>query len=197
MTSVKELTSNFTKLETFVGVDFRRWQKKMKILLITLNVAYVISTPRPKESKNETLEQARKRTKWDNDDFICRGHILNGMNDSLFDVYQYHDSSKLLWEALEEKYMAEDASSKKFLVSYFNAYKMVDNCPIVDQFHDLQRLHSNMQIHDIKIDEIFVVSSIIDKLPPTWRDVRHALKHKKDDMSFADLGQHLVVESSF
>ena len=132
MKSVKELTSNFTKLETFVGVDFRRWQKKMKILLITLNVAYVISTPRPKESKNETLEQARKRTKWDNDDFICWGHILNGMNDSLFDDYQYHDLAKLLWEALEEKYLAENASSKKFLVSNFNAYKMVENCHIID-----------------------------------------------------------------
>ena len=103
--------------------------------------------------------------------------------------------AKLLWEALEEKYMAEDASSKKFLVSNFNAYKMVENRPIIDQFHDLQRLHSNMQIHDIKMDEIFVVSSIIDKLPPSWRDVRHALKHKKEDMSLADLGQHLVVES--
>ena len=89
-----------------------------------------ISTPKLKESKNETLEQERKRSKWDNDNFICRGHILNGMNDSLFDVNQYHELARFLWEALEEKYMAEDASSKKFLVSNFNVYKMVDN-PLV------------------------------------------------------------------
>ena len=168
----------------------------MQILLTTLNVAYVISTPRPEESENETLEQARKRSMWDNDDFVCQGHILNGMNDSLFDVYQYHDLATLLWKALEEKYMAEDTSSKRFLASNFNAYKMVENRPIIDQFHYLQRLHSNMKIHDIKMDEIFVVSSIIDKLPPSWRDVRHALKHKKEDMSLADFGKHLVVVSS-
>ena len=60
MASVKELTSNFTKLEKFVGVDFRRWQKKMQILLTTVNVAYVISTPRPEESENETLEQRKE-----------------------------------------------------------------------------------------------------------------------------------------
>ena len=117
------------------------------------------------------------------------------MNDSLFDVYQYHDSFKLLWEALEVKYMAEDASSKKFLVCNFKAYKMDGNRVIIDQFYDLQRLHSNMKIHDTKLDEIFVISSIIEKLPP-WRDVRHALKHKKEDMSLVDLGQHLVVESN-
>nr|GEZ45207.1 zinc finger, CCHC-type [Tanacetum cinerariifolium] len=54
-----------------------------------------------------------KRMKWENDDYICRGHILNGMDDSLFDIYQNIESTKALWESLESKYMAEDASSKK------------------------------------------------------------------------------------
>ena len=60
------------------------------------------------------------------------------MQDSLFDIYQYHESAKELWDTLENKYMAEDASSKKFLVSNFNSYKMVENHPIIDQFHELQ-----------------------------------------------------------
>ena len=51
-----------------------------------------------------------------------------------------------------------------------------------------------MQIYGIKMDEIFVVSSIIDKLPPSWRNVRHALKHKNEDMSLGNLGQYLVVK---
>ena len=121
---------------------------------------------------------------------------MNGMNDSLFDVYQYHDSTKLFWEALEEKNMAKDARSKKFLVSNFNAYKMIENRLIIDQFHGLQRLHCNMKIHDIKMDEIFTVSSIIDNFPLSLRDVRYALKLKKEYMSLAVLGQHLVVESN-
>ena len=41
-----------------------------------------------------------------NDDYICRGHILNGMSDSLFDVYQNVESAKELWDSLESKYMA-------------------------------------------------------------------------------------------
>ena len=47
----------------------------MLILLINLSVAYVISTLRPEEVDNETLEQTRKRSKWDNDDFICSNLI--------------------------------------------------------------------------------------------------------------------------
>ena len=105
----------------------------MMILLTTLNVAYVISTSKPEEGEeNETLEQARRRGKWENDDFICRGYILNEMQVAVFDIYQYHDSTKELWETLEIKSMAEDASSKKFLVINFNSYKMVENHSVID-----------------------------------------------------------------
>ncbi|GJV79183.1 zinc finger, CCHC-type containing protein [Tanacetum coccineum] len=68
-----------------------------------------------------------KRCKWENDDYICHGHILNGMSDALFDVHQNVGLTKELWDQLESKYMAKDASSKKFLVSNFNNYKMVDS----------------------------------------------------------------------
>ncbi|GKF67967.1 zinc finger, CCHC-type containing protein, partial [Tanacetum coccineum] len=106
-----------------------------------------------------------KRCKWDNDDYICRGHILNGMSDDLFDVYQNVESTKELWDQLEAKYIAEDTSSKKFLVSDFNNYRMVD-------------------------------SSIIGKLPPSWKDFKHMLKHNKDELSLVQLGSHFRIEET-
>ncbi|KAL0456167.1 UNVERIFIED_CONTAM: hypothetical protein Slati_0955900 [Sesamum latifolium] len=75
--SVKEMTAKFSKLDKFEGVDFRRWQKKMHFLLTTLKVVYVLSTPFPDYMVDETVEQTRRRSKWENDDYICRGHILN------------------------------------------------------------------------------------------------------------------------
>nr|GFA55823.1 zinc finger, CCHC-type [Tanacetum cinerariifolium] len=74
-----DMTSKFDKLAKFEGQDFRRWQKKMHFLLTTLKVVYVLSTPSPVWSENETLETTRKRMKWKNDDYICRGHILTKM----------------------------------------------------------------------------------------------------------------------
>nr|GFC46749.1 zinc finger, CCHC-type [Tanacetum cinerariifolium] len=125
--SVKVMTSKFDKL----GMHF---------LLTTLKVVYVLSTPSPEWSENENLETTRKRMKWENDDYICHGHILNGMSDSLFDIYQNIGSAKELWESLESKYMAKDASSKKFLVSNFMNYKMVDTRPVIEQFHEMLRI---------------------------------------------------------
>ncbi|GJR45636.1 zinc finger, CCHC-type containing protein [Tanacetum coccineum] len=75
--AMKHMASNFAKLDKFHGVDFRRWQKKMHFLLSSMSVVYVLTTPIPEDGKNATMEQIRKRNKWDNDDYVCRGLILN------------------------------------------------------------------------------------------------------------------------
>ncbi|CAM8986156.1 unnamed protein product [Rhodiola kirilowii] len=138
--SVREMTANFRKLEKFEGVNFRRWQRKMHFLLTNLKVVHVLSSPIPEAGEDAPIDAIRKRSKWENDDYICRGHILNGMSDPLFDLYQNVESAKELWDALEAKYMQEDASSKKFLVSNFNSYKMVDARPVMEQFNELTRI---------------------------------------------------------
>ncbi|KAL3497778.1 hypothetical protein ACH5RR_040510 [Cinchona calisaya] len=86
----------------------------MKILLTTSHVAYVLTTKKPKEIEGETLEQTHARLKWDNDDFICMGRILNGMSEGLFDTYQDAISAKDLWERVEARYMQEDATKKEY-----------------------------------------------------------------------------------
>ncbi|GJW15969.1 zinc finger, CCHC-type containing protein [Tanacetum coccineum] len=194
--TVKDMTTNFGKLDKFEGHDFRRWQKKMHFLLTTLKVVYVLTTPMPELLEDATVEAIRIRAKWENDDYICRGHILNGMSDSLFDVYTNVESAKELWDSLESKYMAEDSSSKKFLVSNFNNYKMVDSRPVMEQYNELLRILGQYTQHGLKMDESISVSSIIDKLPPSWKDFKHTLKHGKDDLSLVQLGSHLRIEES-
>ncbi|GKE27648.1 hypothetical protein Tco_1443032 [Tanacetum coccineum] len=85
--AIKHLVSNFSKLDKFEGVDFRRWEKKMHFLLSSMSVVYVLTTPIPEDGGDDaTVEQIRKRAKWNNDDYVCRGLILKGMSDPLFDI---------------------------------------------------------------------------------------------------------------
>ncbi|CAM8956477.1 unnamed protein product [Rhodiola kirilowii] len=194
--SVREMTANFGKLEKFEGVNFRRWQRKMHFLLTTLKVVHVLSTPIPVVNDDAPIDAIRKRSKWENDDYICRGHILNGMSDLLFDLYQNVEFAKELWDALEAKYMQEDALSKKFLMSNFNSYKMVDSRPVMEQFNELTRILGQFTQYGMKMDDAISVSSIIDKLPPSWKDFKRTLKHKKEEMSLEELGGELCVKES-
>ncbi|GJR86337.1 zinc finger, CCHC-type containing protein [Tanacetum coccineum] len=46
----------------------------MHFMLSSISVVYVLTTLMPKDGgENPTVEQVRKRVKWDNDDYVCRG----------------------------------------------------------------------------------------------------------------------------
>ncbi|GKC13476.1 zinc finger, CCHC-type containing protein, partial [Tanacetum coccineum] len=169
----------------------------MHFLLSSMSVVYVLTTPMPEDGgENPTVEQVRKRVKWDNDDYVCRGLILDGMFDSLFDIYQNVKTSKELWDTLEAKYMVEDASSKKFLVSNFINYKMTDSRPVLEQYNELLGILGRFTQHKMNMDESLQVSCIIDKLPPSWKDFKHTLKHLKEELTLVELGSHLRIEES-
>ncbi|GKA90015.1 zinc finger, CCHC-type containing protein [Tanacetum coccineum] len=170
--AMKHMASSFAKLEKFEGVDFRRWQKKMHFMLSSMSVVYVLTTPMPDDGgENPTMEQVRKRAKWDNNDYVCR-------------------------DTLEAKYMAEDASSKKFLVSNFTNYKMTDTRPVLEQYNELLGILRRFTQHNMNMDEPIKVSCIIDKLPPSWKDFKHTLKHLKEELTLIELGSHLRIEES-
>ncbi|GJY38221.1 hypothetical protein Tco_0424585 [Tanacetum coccineum] len=76
-------------------------------------------------------------------------------------------------DSLEAKYIAEDASSKKFLVGNFTNYKMTDSRPVLEQYNELLGILERFTQHKMNMDESIQVSCIIDKLPPSWKDFKH------------------------
>nr|GEW18146.1 zinc finger, CCHC-type [Tanacetum cinerariifolium] len=80
------------------------------------------------------------------------------MSNSLFDIYQNAESAKAPWESLESKYMVEDASATKFLVSNFINYKMVDTRPVMEQYHEMLRIVGQYTQHNLMMDEAISVA---------------------------------------
>ncbi|RZC47638.1 hypothetical protein C5167_040591 [Papaver somniferum] len=109
MASFKVLNQDFVRLDRFDGTNFTRWQDKMKFLLTTLKVFYILSaTPLPAPTEKDTEQQKEERKKREEDELICRGHILNALSDRLYDLYTETQSAKVIWDALETKYNAEE-----------------------------------------------------------------------------------------
>ena len=58
---MRQIAANFSKLEKFEGVDFRRWQKKMHFLLSSMNVVSVLTSDIPEDYGDAaTMEQIRQ-----------------------------------------------------------------------------------------------------------------------------------------
>ncbi|CAM8931596.1 unnamed protein product [Rhodiola kirilowii] len=71
---------------------------------------------------------------------------------------------------------------------------MVDARLVMEQFNELTRILGQFALYKMKMDDTIAVSRIIDKFPPSWKDFKHSLKHKKEEMTLEELGGELCLE---
>ncbi|GKB66182.1 hypothetical protein Tco_0927594 [Tanacetum coccineum] len=148
------------KPEKFHGHNFKRWQQKMFFYLTTLNLARFLNETAPQvepptkgQPSNAQVVQAVEA--WKHSDFLCHNYVLNGLVDSLYNVYCKTTTAKELWESLERKYKTEDAGIKKFVVARFLDYKMVDSKNVITQVQDLQVFLHEIHAERMTVSEAF------------------------------------------
>ena len=145
----------------------------------------------PTTSDEDTNEIKAQRKKQDEDELICRGHILNTLSDRLYDLYTSMKSPKEIWNTLEAKYKTEKIGTNKFIIQKYFDYKILDNISVLDQAHELQILVNKLHDLSINIPESFQVGTIIVKLPPSWNNFRKKLLHMSEDLTLERFRQHL------
>ncbi|KAL0366308.1 UNVERIFIED_CONTAM: Retrovirus-related Pol polyprotein from transposon TNT 1-94 [Sesamum radiatum] len=179
----------------FSGTEFKRWHQKMLFYLTTLNLARFLSEEAPVVSEGETDTQKRAAMDaWVHGDFLCRNYILNGLSDTLYNVYSSAKTARALWESLEKKYKTEDAGLKKFIVGKFLEFKMVDSKTVMNQVQEFQMILHDLHAEGMTLSESFQVAAMIEKLPPLWKDFKNYLKHKRKEMGLEDLIVRLRIE---
>ncbi|RVW41557.1 Retrovirus-related Pol polyprotein from transposon TNT 1-94 [Vitis vinifera] len=155
------------KLEKFSGLNFKRWQQKMLFYLTTLNLARFLTEDAPKLKEDEhDIQVISAIDAWKHSDFLCRNYVMNGLADSLYNVYSDKKTAKELWESLDRKYKLRMPGLRNLLWVASSTIRC----------------------------ETFQVAAIIKKLPPAWKDFKNYLKHKRKEMSIEDLIIRLRIE---
>ncbi|KAK3016562.1 hypothetical protein RJ639_005823 [Escallonia herrerae] len=174
--------------------DFKRWQQKMLFYLTTLNLARFLQEDAPDLGENPDRQTVAALDAWKHSNFLCTNYILNGLDNALYNVYSPMVNTKALWESLERKYKTEDAGSKKFVVGKFLDFKLVDSKTVISQVQEFQLILHDIHAEGMVLGESFQVAALIEKLPPTWKDFKNYLKHKRKEMKLEDLIVKLRIE---
>ncbi|KAL6322658.1 hypothetical protein AAG906_015344 [Vitis piasezkii] len=185
--TIKIMNQDLVRLDRFDGSNFTRWQDKVRFLLTALKIFYILDptlAPLPEPKENDTPQ----------DELICRGHILNALSDRLYDLYTKTNSTREIWEALENKYKAEEEGTKKFLISQYIDFKFFDEKPLLPQIHELQVIVNKLKVLKIELPEAFQVGAIVAKLPSSWKGYRKRILHKSEDYSLEEIQKHLRIE---
>ncbi|KAF3655282.1 hypothetical protein FXO37_16036 [Capsicum annuum] len=148
------------KPRKFTSIDFKRWQQKISFYLTTLCLQRLTSEDTP-----EVLERTSDKEcfiileAWRHSDFLFRYYIMSGIQDDLYNVYSGTKTSKKLWWALEHKYKIEDARIKKFFITRFLDFKMIDRKSAVSQVQELQVI-----IHDLLAEAISSKNTLVEQI---------------------------------
>ena len=92
---------------------------------------------------------------WKHLDFLCKNYILNGLENTLYNVYSSISTAKELWASLDKKYKTEDVGHKKFMVDRFLDYKMVDYMIVMDEVQELQIILHEIHAERMSLSESF------------------------------------------
>ncbi|KAL0303170.1 UNVERIFIED_CONTAM: Retrovirus-related Pol polyprotein from transposon TNT 1-94 [Sesamum radiatum] len=211
MAALSRTLPDLSKLEPLDGANFKRWSQKFLIFFEQLDVDYVLFTDPPENPQSTsdastaivttTQTEANRpndklKAKYERDNKMVRGHLLNHMSNTLFDLFVNQKSAKEIWNTLEIRYGGDDAGRKKYVVRKWLQFHMIDDRPIMDQVHEYENLAADVLNEGMKMCDTLQANVLLEKFPRSWNEYRNHLKHKKKDLNLQELISHMRTEEA-
>jgi len=115
---------------------------------------------------------------WMHTDFVFNIYILNGLDNTLYDIYSYISSENSLWEVLDWKYKAENViMKKKNIVDGFLNFEIIDSRIIIIWVQDFILILYDIHAEKIVMDKSFQMAIIIENFLPSWKYFKNYLKY--------------------
>ncbi|GJW68865.1 hypothetical protein Tco_0123289 [Tanacetum coccineum] len=146
------------KPEKFNGHNFKRWQQKIFFYLTTLNLARFLNeiaphVEPPTEGQPSNAQAVQAMEAWKHSDFLCHNYVLNGLVDSLYNVYCKTTTAKNTGGVGTQVLNNMDVGTKEVSgLLVFLDYKMVDSKNVITQHKRKEMSVEDLVVH-LRIEE--------------------------------------------
>ncbi|XP_048492375.1 uncharacterized protein LOC125493254 [Beta vulgaris subsp. vulgaris] len=174
---------DLSKLKPFDGKNYRMWSDKMDFFLGQIGDDYCLAIDvAPENSVRDFVK----------DNKTCCGMLLDYMTAALYLIYNKSRNAKDIWDGLNAKYVTDDFGTKKYACSRWLKFSMNDDKPVLDQVHEYEHLCAD--IEGMAIPDLFQANCLLEKLPSSWENFVHSLKHRQKDFTIQELVSHIKFE---
>ncbi|KAL2227396.1 UNVERIFIED_CONTAM: Retrovirus-related Pol polyprotein from transposon TNT 1-94 [Sesamum indicum] len=162
-------------LKPFDGkTDFSIWQQKMKGILIQQKVFKAID--------GKYAENISEEKKLENDEFAYSSIVLN-LSDTVLRKVEKLESSKALWDKLEELFTEISLPNKLFLLEKFFRYKLDLSKNIDENLDDFTKLIQDIKLAGDKYIDEYSPIVLLNAIPESYSDVKAAIKYGRDSIN--------------
>jgi hypothetical protein len=126
------------KPEPFNGTFYKRWRARMILWLIAMKCYHAA------QGKSEQFTP-EEESSFEMPDNLFRGAVISALDAKYNDSYIMHTTTKELWDALDAKFGVSDAGSELYFMEQLYDYKMVEDCSVVEQAHEVQSLAKELE----------------------------------------------------
>ncbi|KAL2233632.1 UNVERIFIED_CONTAM: hypothetical protein Sindi_1543200 [Sesamum indicum] len=162
-------------LQPFDGkTDFSIWQQKMKGILIQQKVFKAID--------GKYAENISEEKKLENDEFAYSSIVLN-LSDTVLRKVGKLESSKALWDKLEELFTEISLPNKLFLLEKFFRYKLDLSKNIDENLDDFTKLIQDIKLAGDKYIDEYSPIVLLNAIPESYSDVKAAIKYGRDSIN--------------
>ncbi|GJT98841.1 hypothetical protein Tco_1094359 [Tanacetum coccineum] len=136
-----------------------------------MSMVYVLTTPTPEKGENATVDQIRRRNKWDNDDYVCRESgdcwlqiwIMESF-DNTINQDEEHTNSPIITNSKLE-------ISDEFLkILQDNAFNGMDGGDVTDHIANVLEITEWIKIPNVEINKLrlYAFSKSLKGDAQTW-----------------------------
>ena len=162
-----------SKIDPFNETFFKIWKEMVFFAIDVVNLGHISTHPKPEDGSHlfPTWKTGNKQV---------RHAILSTISNEFFDIYCQFKVAKEIWDAMNKKYILEDAGTQKYAIENFRNFQMTDDGYVSSQIHDYHLLINDLAIEDIKLPKPFVVGYLVETLPESEKDYKNNMKQKKE-----------------
>ena len=122
----------------------------MLFCLPAKKIAYVLTSEKsifPNNDDEGNDDLLKNIEYWEEDDFLCKNYMLNGVSDDQYDYYNFEKSTaKDIWEELQNKYDTEETGPKHYAVSCYLKYQITDDKSVEVNRTSSRRSHMRLSL---------------------------------------------------